>query len=157
MFLFGRVTSKTPSRSSRRHAGQSRATPHSMRSWDAFRRVGLERIALAEYEHAIQVSTRDPFSRTSLAWLLATSPDASLRDGNRAVELAEEAVRLSRGKDPGCLRTLAAALAEAGRFKKAKKIATKALQAAERERNATLVSALQTEIALYDLNLPCRQ
>src|SRR5579885_3495599 len=124
---------------------------------DAFRRVGLERIALAEYEHAIQVSTRDPFSRTSLAWLLATSPDASLRDGNRAVELAEEAVRLSRGKDPGCLRTPAAALAEAGRFKKAKKIATKALQAAERERNATLVSALQTEIALYDLNLPCRQ
>jgi tetratricopeptide (TPR) repeat protein len=124
---------------------------------DAFRRVGLERIALAEYEHAVQISTRDLFSRNSLAWLLATSQDASLRDGNRAVELAREAVRLSGGKDARCLRTLAAAFAEVGKFTKAKKIATKALGAAERGRNVILVDALRSEIALYDLNLPCRQ
>jgi len=124
---------------------------------DAFRRVGLERTALAECEHAVQISTRDPSSRNSLAWLLATSQNASLRDGNRAVELAQEAVRLSGGKDARCLRTLAAAFAEVGKFTKARKIATKALRAAERGRNAILVGALRSEIALYDLNLPCRQ
>jgi tetratricopeptide (TPR) repeat protein len=92
--------------------------------------------------------------RNNLAWLLATSPDASIRDGNRAIEFAKQAVQLSRGKNPNYLRTLAAAFAESGRFAEAKETARQALQAAERGSNSALATALHDEIALYELGLP---
>ena len=50
------------------------------------------------------------------AWILATNPNASVRDGAEAVELAQRAVKLSGGQEPAILDTLAAAYAEAGRF-----------------------------------------
>jgi Flp pilus assembly protein TadD len=114
----------------------------------------LQKDAIAEYEHAARISTHDPVPRNNLAWLLATSSDASIRDGNRAMELAKEAVRLSRGKDPNYLRTLAAAFAESGRFAEAKETARQALQTAEGRSNSALANALHDEIALYDLGLP---
>jgi tetratricopeptide (TPR) repeat protein len=121
---------------------------------DAFLRAGSQKVAIAEYERAAQISAQDSLSRNNLAWLLATSPDASIRDGNRAIELAKEAVRLSRGKDLNYLRTLAAAFAEAGHFGEAKETARQALQAAERRSNSALANALRDEIALYELGLP---
>jgi Flp pilus assembly protein TadD len=124
---------------------------------DAFLRAGLRKDAMGEYEYAVRISAQDPLPRNNLAWLLATSFDASIRDGNRALELANEAVRLSHGKDPNCLRTLAAACAESGRFVEAEETARRASQAAELLDNRTLVNALRDEIALYELGLPCRR
>jgi tetratricopeptide (TPR) repeat protein len=121
---------------------------------DAFLRAGLQKDAIAEYEHAVRNSVDDPLPRNSLAWLLATSSDASIRNGNRAVELATEAVRLSHGKDPNYLRTLAAACAESGRFVEAKQNAGRAFRAAELLDNRSLLNALRDEIALYELGLP---
>jgi tetratricopeptide (TPR) repeat protein len=121
---------------------------------DSFLRAGSQKVAIAEYEHAARISAQDPLGRNNLAWLLATSSDASIRDGNRAVELAKEAVRLSRGKDPNCLRTLAAAFAEAGHFGEARETARQALQAAELRGNSSLVNALRDEMALYELDMP---
>jgi tetratricopeptide (TPR) repeat protein len=121
---------------------------------NAFLRAGSQKVAITEYERAAQLSAQDPLGRNNLAWLLATSPDASIRDGNRAIELAKEAVRLSRGKDPNYLRTLAAAFAEAGHFGEAKETARQALQAAERRSDSALTNALRDEIALYELGLP---
>jgi Flp pilus assembly protein TadD len=83
-----------------------------------------------------------------------SSSDASIRDGNRAIEFAKQAVRLSRGKDPNYLRTLAAAFAASGRFAEAKETARQALQTTERRSNSTLANALQDEISLYELGLP---
>ena len=56
----------------------------------------------------------------SLAWLLATCPDPSFRDGQRAVEIGRRALKCSpeQGK-AACLDTLAAALAENGDFAEA--------------------------------------
>jgi tetratricopeptide (TPR) repeat protein len=124
---------------------------------DAFRRAGLQKDAVAEYEYAARISAQDPLPRNNLAWLLATSSDASIRDGNRAVELANEAVRLSHGKDPNCLRTLAAACAESGRFAEAEETARRALRAADLLHDRSLVNALRDEIALYELGLPCHR
>jgi Flp pilus assembly protein TadD len=121
---------------------------------DAFLRAGLQKDAIAEYEYAARISTQDPLPRNNLAWLLATSSNSSIRDGNRAVEIADEAVRLSRAKDPNYLRTLAAAFAESGRFSEAEETARRALQAADFLHNRTLVNALRDEIALYGLGLP---
>ena len=121
---------------------------------NAFLKKGLQKDAIAEYEHAARISRQDPMARNNLAWLLATSSDASIRDGNRAIELAKQAVQLSGGKDANYLRTLAAAYAEAGRFAEAAETARRALQAAQTQGNSTLSNALRDEIALYELGLP---
>jgi tetratricopeptide (TPR) repeat protein len=121
---------------------------------DAFLRAGLQKDAIAEYEYATQISVQDPLPRNNLAWLLATSSNPSIRDGNRAVKLAAEAVRLSHGKNPNYLRTFAAACAESGRFSEAEETARRALQAADFLHNRTLVNTLRDEIALYELGLP---
>jgi tetratricopeptide (TPR) repeat protein len=120
----------------------------------AFLRARLQKDAIGEYEYAAQISPQDPLPRNNLAWFLATSSDASIRDGNRAMELANQAVRLSDGRDPNYLRTLAAACAEAGLFAEAQKTAGRALQEAELRGNSSLGNALRDEIALYELGLP---
>jgi protein O-mannosyl-transferase len=139
------------------HATESKDARFHTALADAFLRAGLQKDAMAEYEYAAGISAQDPLPRSNLAWLLATSSDASIRDGSRAVELANEAVRLSHGKDPNCLRTLAAAFAESGRFVEAEETAQRAFRTAELLDNRTLVNALRNEIALYELGLPCRR
>src|SRR5213595_127466 len=121
---------------------------------NAFLKSGLQKDAIAEYEHAARISPQDSLARSNLAWLLATSSDASIRDGNRAVELAEQAVQLSGGKDPTYLRTLAAACAESGRFAQAVAAAEQAVRIAGTEGKSDLANALRDEIALYELGLP---
>ena len=68
-----------------------------------------------------------------LAWVLATCPEASVRNGAEAVELARRAVKLSDGREPAILGTLAAAYAEAGRFPEAVQTARKALELATQQ------------------------
>ena len=121
---------------------------------DAFLRARSQKDAIAEYEYAVRISPQDPLPRNNLAWFLATSSDASIRDGSRAMELANQAVRLSDGKDPNYLRTLAAACAEAGLFTEAQETAGRALRESEFRGNASLGNALRDEIALYELGLP---
>ncbi len=55
----------------------------------------------------------------NLAWLLATSPDGTVRDGVEAVQHAKLACRLTAFKQARETSTLAAAYAEAGRFREA--------------------------------------
>jgi protein O-mannosyl-transferase len=121
---------------------------------NAFLKKGLPKDAIAEYEHAARISRQDPMARNNLAWLFATSSDTSIRDGNRAIELAEQAVQLSSGKDANYLRTLAAAYAETGRFAEAAQTARRALQAAQTQGNSMLANTIRDEIALYELGLP---
>ncbi len=54
-----------------------------------------------------------------LAWLLATCPDASVRNGAEALGVIRPLVQQTRRKEPAILDTFAAALAEVGRFSEA--------------------------------------
>jgi len=112
--------------------------------------------AIAEYRKAIEISKENVPALSNLAWLLATSADASLRNGPEAVRLAERADSASSRSDSHAtvLRILAAAYAETGRFDEAKETVQQALNAANAEGNTALADALQGELALYDLGLP---
>jgi tetratricopeptide (TPR) repeat protein len=83
-----------------------------------------------EYQKALELEPGHLPAHLSLAWLLATCPEASIRNGAKAVALAQQAVQLSGGKSPEILDTLAAAYAEAGRFPEAVATAEKAEQLA---------------------------
>jgi Flp pilus assembly protein TadD len=113
--------------------------------------------AVAHLEQALRLKPGDVSVRSRFAWVLATCEGGSVRNGPRAVELAEGANRLVDGKDPGILTTLAAAYAEAGRFGEATSSARQALELAIAAHNATLASELRVQIGLYQAGTPLRE
>jgi tetratricopeptide (TPR) repeat protein len=118
---------------------------------------GETRQAVDSWERALQLNPNQLNVQNSLARALATTSDASVRNGARAVALAEQANQLSRAGDPEVLRTLAAACAETGRYGDALTAARRALDIATREANDTLAAALQKEIILYEAGAPLRE
>ena len=124
---------------------------------NAFLRKGLVREAITHYEQALEVAPQDALARNNLAWILATSSDASVRDGTKAVELAQQAVQLSSDGDPNFLRTLAAARAEAGQFAEAVATAEAAKALASTQSKPELASRLEEEIALYRARVAVRE
>jgi tetratricopeptide (TPR) repeat protein len=123
---------------------------------NAFLRRGLVEEAVAHYEKAIALAPKDPHSRINIAWVLATAPDASIRDGIKAVEFAQQAVELSGGKDPKFLRTLAAAYAESGRFSEAITTTKQAIMTATMQGKAGLAHVLDEDVGLYRAHVPLR-
>jgi len=65
--------------------------------------------AIVLYQKALQIKPDFAGAQNSLAWVLAVCPQASLRNGNKAVELAQRANQLTGGESPTFLTTLAAA------------------------------------------------
>jgi tetratricopeptide (TPR) repeat protein len=110
--------------------------------------------AITQYQKALKIKADYAEAQNNLAWLLATCPEASLRNGNKAVELASQANALTGGENPAMLRTLAAAFAEAGRFSEAVETAQRALPLAGTQSNATLAGQLQSEMKLYQAGSP---
>jgi Flp pilus assembly protein TadD len=94
-------------------------------------------------------------AQIDLSWMLATWPDAAVRNGARALAFAENLDR-EHPDDPKILRTLAAAYAETGYFTEAIVTAKRALALAQTQSRPSLVSQLQGEMGLYQSNNPCR-
>src|SRR6266446_1104745 len=126
---------------------------------NAFLRKGHPRQAVAEYRKALEIAPQSAGIKSNsalagiqsnLAWVLATSPDPSLRNGAEAVRLAQQAERLSRGTNPLILRVLAAGYAENGQFAEATKTAEHALQLFRRQEPNAFMRMLQDEMALYE-------
>ena len=113
--------------------------------------------AIMHYRKAVEIAPRSLSAANNLAWLLATCSDASLRNGDKALELAVQANQLSRGANPLVLRTLAAAYAETRQFGKAAETAHAALQLAKMQGDKSLAAELQQEIAFYEVSLPYRE
>jgi len=116
---------------------------------DALRKQGKVQEAVLEYEQALNIAPEDSVALNNLAWILATCSDGSMRDGARAVTLAERAVQASGGRNPSFLRTLAAAHAEAGQFDEAAATAEVAKALANRQSKPKLARRLEEEITLY--------
>jgi len=112
--------------------------------------------AIMHYQAAVAAVPNHPYLLNNLAWVLATCPDASIRDGARAVQLAQQAEQLSGGKDPALLGTLAAAYAETGQFTNAVATARSALELATARTNTAQVEMLRGRLKLYESGSPFR-
>jgi tetratricopeptide (TPR) repeat protein len=122
----------------------------------AFFKKGQIREAIAAWQQALEIAPNQLYVLNNLAWLLATTPEATLRDGAKAVVLARQASQLSQDANPMVLHTLAAAYAEAGSYAMATATARHALELAVAQKNDALAATLQKEIKLYDANSPVR-
>jgi tetratricopeptide (TPR) repeat protein len=124
---------------------------------NALLRKGSPKEAIAHYKEAIELAPQDPHSRSNLAWVLATSSDPSMRDGAKAVELAQQAVSLSGNRELLFFRTLAAAYAETGRFSDAIAVIQQAIAIARMQGNTSLAGLLEGDVLLYRGQIPLRR
>lgn len=92
----------------------------------ALRATSRPEEAAAAWTKAIQLNDKLAPALHNLAWLRATSSHAALRDGAAAVSLAAKAVEIAGPKQFVFQGTLAAALAEAGKFDEAVSTADRA-------------------------------
>jgi len=118
---------------------------------DLHGKAGDFRVAAEEYRKAAPDFQGDSDFLNRYAWLLATAPDETARDGRRAVEVASRAASLTQWQDPAVLDTFAAAAAEAGDFSAAVKWQGKALELASADKD------MSARLALYQAGQPYRE
>ena len=99
----------------------------------------------------------DPMLQNKLAWMLATLPDASVRDGAEALAIARQLVQHRQPPAPLFLMTLAAAYAETGRFRQAVTTAEGVLALAKSAGQTILAREVQSQLALYRADRPYRE
>jgi protein O-mannosyl-transferase len=121
---------------------------------NALLQLGRVREAVSEFEKALAIQPDYQVVQNNLAWVLATQPDATLRDGPRAVALALQASTATGDKNCRILLTLAAAYAEAGRFPDAVRTAQRALQLPEAQADTALSAALRAQLEIYQSGSP---
>ena len=125
--------------------------------------LGLHLDAVKVLAKLIEANPEDYTSINNLAWILCTSPIDSVRNGRRAVELAEQAGKLTNYKKSFVLSTLAAAYAETGDFDKAREMSLKSIDVAKKERGKTeeerveLLEHLQKEWDCFKNDMPFRE
>lgn len=101
--------------------------------------------ALADFAKAVSLEPRFALAWNNLAWLQATCPNAGFRHADEAVQAATKACELTKHRDPRFLDTLAAALAEAGRYDDAIRRAEEALKTLPADEQP----AAEKRLALY--------
>jgi Flp pilus assembly protein TadD len=110
--------------------------------------------AIVQYQKTLQIKPDYVDVLNNLAWLLATCPDAHIRDGVQAVQYAERACELTHYGVTLLVGTLAAAYAEAGRFDDAVAAAEKACALATAAGERDLLEKNRKLLALYRAHQP---
>jgi len=117
---------------------------------------GDNRAAAPYYSQAVELWPTFTNALNNFAWILATDSDPQVRNGARAVELAERACILTGWNKPLFLGTLAAAYAEAGRFDDAIKTAERARDQAQAAKLTSIAARNAQLLELYRQRKPCR-
>jgi tetratricopeptide (TPR) repeat protein len=110
--------------------------------------------AVADFRRAIQLGPTNAVACNDLAWILATAPDAWVRNGKESLTNAKKACQITDFKQPYFVGTLAAAYAELGDFQEAAAFQKQALQmlpADDKERANS-----EARLVLYSKHLPYR-
>ncbi|MEM7314820.1 MAG: tetratricopeptide repeat protein [Planctomycetota bacterium] len=112
--------------------------------------------AIKNYELALKTNSRFIPAANNLAWLLSTCPDDSLRNGKRAVELAESVCSYAGARSPSNLETLSVAYAEVARFDKAIETAQEAIRLAKAAGDLKTAGELRKRLSLFQQEKPYR-
>lgn len=123
----------------------------------AFLRERRTSDALAEWQETLRLRPDKTATQISLAWVLATFPDPTIRDGNKAIALAQRAYQTAADRNLMIFRVLAAAYAETGRFREAIAAAAEGAQRAEERGQLSIARFLQGDRALYEQGVPLRE
>lgn len=110
--------------------------------------------AVMDYSEAVELDPEYWDFAVNLAWVLATCPDDTVRDGNKAIELATRACDLTDWRNSFSLGTLAAATAEAGQFDKAVEFEKKAIELASEGYDIELAKSI---LEKFRSNQPFRE
>jgi len=114
---------------------------------EAYDGLGQPAEAVAQFDLAVHGTPDNPILLRRVAWFLATTSADNIRDGRRAIALAERAQRLTRGDDAGVMEALGAAYAELDRFEDAARALETAEAIASTRGDAAWVLALRDELA----------
>jgi energy-coupling factor transporter ATP-binding protein EcfA2 len=123
---------------------------------DLAARASVAQEAVERLRDRMSQAPDDASVLNDLAWLLATCPVDSVRDGKTALKLAERANEITRGQEPAVLDTLGTALAELGRFSRAVETTRKAIGMAQARNEHASVGAMNMRLRAYGQNLPFR-
>jgi spermidine synthase len=129
----------------------------------ALRMRGDAEAGLAELRAAARLAPDSPAAWNAAARILATHPDAGLRDGDEALRLARRATKLAEGEGEGeamriaILETLAAAYAEAGNFEQAVATEERARALAAAASPNPLARDMEARLDLYRARQPLRE
>jgi tetratricopeptide (TPR) repeat protein/mono/diheme cytochrome c family protein len=121
-----------------------------------FANTGRPAEAATQFREALALRPEHPQALTGLAWIRATASDATLRDADEAVRLAERAAAVTDRRDVAALDALAAAYASAGRFDDALRVARAGLDRAIEARQTAVASQFRQRIELYTSRRPLR-
>jgi tetratricopeptide (TPR) repeat protein len=114
--------------------------------------LGRYEDALLDYAQAIDLNSKFEHAYRNGAWLLATCPDESIRDVEGALAGAQAALDCGYGERHAALDTMAAAMANAGRFEEAVGTIQQAIEIAPEDVHA----ASQARPQLYEAGQPFR-
>ena len=137
----------------------AQADPSNVLTWqrecEALMQDGRFAQARRRLEEGLATHTRSYELASVLARLLATAPEASLRDGERALQLAQEL--LTARRSIGQAETVAMALAELERYEEAVALQQQIIDWAESEGNTAAVAQLRRNLDRYRNRQPARQ
>ena len=113
--------------------------------------------AIRWYRETLRLKPNSIEAATELAWLLATHPDAQIRDAGQSLQLARAVAQATKGQGYPVFDALAAALAEDGRFDEATRAAEHAAQLATQAGDTNSASRISARAALYRTRQPYRE
>jgi protein O-mannosyl-transferase len=111
--------------------------------------IGDAQEALTHYQRALETKPDDVQALNNMAWILATWPNFSIRNGVKAVALAEHADSLSSRRNQVVAATLAAAYAETSRFPEAVTAAERAMRLAAAEGKEARALSIREQLETY--------
>lgn len=140
-----------------------KAILYAPRNLDAFHHLmtilldqGKHQEIIDRLTHARRLMPGNPYINRFLAWELATAPEASLRNGDQAVNIARNLIE-RQPYEPRFLDVMAAAYAEQGDFNQAVAAAELAIAVAKKNGNDALVKEIQPSLNRYRNGQPFRQ
>ncbi len=100
---------------------------------DAYQFRAQWKPAAAAYQQAVSVNNQYARAYQNAAWLMATCPDAEIRNQELALTAAKRAIALEGDDSAKALDTLAAATANMGDFSEAAKLTRQAIEISQEE------------------------